>query len=299
MGTPRYVLTDRLGVQRAPGGGVRWDLTKGAPADDAHSGGIELVTAELLLDRLDERIFLAEAEGPESPGDEPGVVVAARARLVGELAFDASHAAAFALDVCEHAFADEQDLALPRGRNLGAVLSEARAALASADATNAGMFASVARLGRVRHLQRTRAALESAALGVAREDERDDLDLVDDPAWATLAALGEAVLATLEALRHAVAPRLTGALDAEDERIADEHRRSGLGLPTQIVDLPTPWGNLVIGGERMPENPAAQRCAADAADRAVQAVLDRDGPEAAAAERRWQRERLAARLALD
>ncbi len=292
MGEQLYVATDRTGVQHAGAGDVVWDLAQGGTAP-LHATRIELYDLDGLLDRLDERIFRAVAEGEVHPGPVPGVHLASAAHLDGELSWSPSAAARFALDCCAHAFAAERDLALPRGRSLGDVLTEAGDALEHAEADNAGMFATVARLSRLRHLRRTREALESATLGVAREDERDALDLLDDPAWTTLAAVGEAVLATLEALRRALAPRFVRAWDAEEGRLAAE-RRAGAPLPTRIIELPTPWGNLAVGGERIPESPPAARCAAEAAERVRQAVADRDG--GAEAERAWQRARLAATL---
>ncbi len=295
-----YVATDRLGVQRGTTEERHWDLATGLVHADA-SAPVLLCTPEMLLDLLDERLFVADPGVAREGGAPGGLYPGGGVRLAAELAWDATAAARFALDICEHAFVADRDVTLPRGRTLGEVIDEARTALADAGPHNASMFGALARLSRVRHLRRSRAVVESAALGLAREDEGEDRELSEDPAWATLAALGEAVLAALEALRLAVAPRLAGAIDAEEDRIEEEDRASGTEVvgtwrdPTSAWQ--TPWGAVSFGGERIPEHPPAARCAADAAERARQAIADRAGEAAAASERAWQVERLAGLLA--
>ncbi|MCU1492164.1 MAG: hypothetical protein JWM85_3569, partial [Acidimicrobiaceae bacterium] len=195
MADHKFVTTDHDGRERRPDGFVLWELpSPEGPAprpSAAQTAGavVELLNADALLDRLDERIFLAEPVGSAAEEQSAsGVMAVSAARLVAETPWDPELAAAFALDCVEHAFADELDLELPKGRTLGAVVSEARAALERAGNEDEGVFAALARYAMVRRLRRTRELLGSTAAGLAREDEADQRDLLDDPAWATLAA---------------------------------------------------------------------------------------------------------------
>lgn len=293
-----YLATDRYGVQHLGLGEVRWRVSPpGSPFEEATAESsdppIELVAADGLLDRLDERIFSAEpapgsGPAPGSPGQDgpgegrPAALVVGSARLVAELAWGSERAAGFALDALEHAFADELDLDLPRGYTVGSVLSEARSALASAGGKG-GAFTALGRLARLRQLKRLRQLLGTTALGLAKEDEREDLDVLDDPAWATLAALGEGVLAALETLRSALAHRY---IKATEDREAPEARSP------RVFDVQTPWGALALGAEHVPDHPPAARSAREALERARQAVGDRDGDEALRRERAWQADAL-------
>ena len=289
-----YVSTDRLGVQRqgAPAEQAWEPPGPSAPggASSAAPGGpaLELRLLPALLEVLDERVFLAEVL-EAAPSSVPGTVGARAARLVAEQAWDPGRAAGFALDCVEHAFSEEADLELPRGRTIGGVLAEARAALDRAGREEPGLFASLGRLAAASHLRRTRALLGSTAVALAREDDEDERDLLDDPAWTALAALGEAVLAALEALRLAVAPRYV----ANEEEAAE----SGDHAPAKVTEVLTPWGMVAVGAEHLPQHLPAARCAAEAAERCRQAVADRDGAPAGAEERDWQAERLGAVLA--
>lgn len=290
-----YLATDRAGIERTDTGARQWAVPTGDadppsgpqmptptvdPDDPGNPpapsvGAVQGLSADRLLDHLDERIFLLEPAGSE------GLV------LVAETSWSPIVAARFALDCLDHAFDNQLDLELPRGTTLGAVLTEARDALEHAGREEQGAFAFVRRLARLRHLRRTRELVGTTTFGLAKEDERDDLDLLDDPAWATLAALGEGLLAASEALRLAVAPRYAHATEDEGRGLseADEPRFG-------MLDLQTPWGPLTVGAEKLPAHEPAARSAGEAAERARQAVTDRDGAEAGAVERTWQAVRL-------
>ena len=69
----------------------------------------------------------------------------------------------------------------------------------------------LARFAALRRLRRLGSEVGDASLARMSRDLGDDLDALDDPAWTTLAACSEAVLAALEALRHLAMPRYRAA----------------------------------------------------------------------------------------
>lgn len=265
MSERRYVTTDHHGTQHSTGEPRRWNLEDGSSSPAATFEAA--LDAADLVEWLDERVFVAEIDGSGA------------LRLGDELAFGPERAACFALDCLEHAFATERDLALPHGRTLGEVIEEARRALS---ATEPGTFTALARFARLRHLRRTRDVLGDTAFSLAKQDEQEDLELADDPAWATLAALGEGVLAALEAVREVLGPRDAsrpgGAVSDEDAKLAERGESPWI----------TPWGPLSIGIEHVPAHRPAAQCAREAAERARQAVADRLGEPAGVAEHAWQ-----------
>ena len=269
MSQRRYVTTDHHGTQHSTGEPRSWNLADGTASPKAAAGAA--LNAGALVEWLDERVFAVEV-------DASGAL-----HLGDELGFGPERAASFALDCLEHAFATEHDLALPRGRTLGEVIDEARRALS---ATEPGSFTALARFARLRHLRRTRDMLGATAFSLAKQDEREDLELADDPAWATLAALGEGVLAALEAVREVLGPR--NASRPEGAVSDDDAERVERGESPWI----TPWGPLSIGIEHVPAHRPAAQCAREAAERARQAVADRLGERAGLAEHAWQAARL-------
>lgn len=295
MERARYVSTDRDGRSRAGAEEVAWEVPTperpearlpGAPVAGA-SAALVLRDAEGLLDDLGERVFLAEAVEAPAPDADGPVVRVASARLVAETRWDGETAARFALECAEHALGDGPDVALPHGRTLRGVLADVRSALEQAARPSASL-GWLGRFAALRRLRRDGAAVAELAMLAAKEDGDVGLDLVDDPAWTSLAASSEAVLACAEALWSLAHPRRAGR--EREGREGDER------LPGDVVVEETPWGWVALGAERVPAHRPPARCAEQAAERARQAVADVGGEEAARAERAWQAERLAALL---
>lgn len=293
----RYVSTDRDGRSQTAAGVVVFDVPRqGEAADGAFpsapsqgaSAVVELRSPEGLLDALGERIFAAEAVGGSAPEDGP-VVRAASARLVAETAWDDERAARFALECAEHALRDEDDVALPHGRTLGGVLADVRAVLDRAHAPTASL-GWLGRFAALRRLRRDGAAVSDLAMLAAKEDEGAGIDLLDDPAWTSLAAISEAVLACAEALRYLAHPHHVATREELDERDADDRP------PSQLHVEETPWGWVALGAERVPAHRPAAACAEQAAERARQSVADTADEASRRRELVWQAERLAALL---
>jgi hypothetical protein len=97
------------------------------------------------------------------------------------------------------------------------------------------------------------------------------------------------VLAAVEALRHIALPRYAATRESVAEEL-DGHEEQKSPRTGEVIT--TPWGSIAVGAEHVASYEPAAVCARDAADRARQAVTDRDGAAAGATERRWQVERL-------
>jgi hypothetical protein len=282
----RYVSTDREGRSRTAEGEVIFEVPRHKePAQGAFpispaaesAGMIELRTTDGLLDDLGVRIFVAEAIGEVVP--EEGPVLRARdARLLSETAWDDEAAARFALECTEHALGDDGAIALPHGRTLAGVLSDVRAVLDRAEAPAASL-GWLDRFAALRRLRRDGAAVSDLAMLAAKQDEDVGLDLLDDPAWTSLAAIAEAVLACAEAL---------GALSHLKAREKLEASQRSEEVPTQLHVEETPWGWIALGSKRVPAHLSAARCAQHAAERARQAVTDSFGVKPGQDERAFQ-----------
>lgn len=286
-GETYYVPTDAGGLQRCGDLTLGWSLPKRL-ADGSFSPGelvqpdegspVVLRDLDGLLDDLGERIFLAEAV--ESKG----------ARLLAETSWDLHEAARFALDCAEHVVADPAALRLRSGPSLADVFAAARRHLDRDEAKEGdGLVERMSRIALARRLRRLGRDVADVALSITVADERDDLEALDDPSWSAAAAAREAVLAATEAIRHDAFPRL---FELANRRYEDE--APSADRPTEAFS--TPWGNFSLGSGAgaVPAWVAAQ----EAAERAREAVAEAAGPQAAAGERSWQRDRLRAALAL-
>ena len=138
----------------------------------------------------------------------------------------------------------------------------------------------------MRRLRRLSESLSDSVLAKTTADLGDDLDTVDDPSWATLAASEEAVLAALEAVRHVALPRYVNSR----EETVDEHPDDE--PPTSNPIFVTPWGPVALGAEHLSPYEPAWAAARDAAMRAREAAHDRGGDAAEKAELTWQAARL-------
>lgn len=293
MTSTLYVPTDSNGIQHLGDHERRWllpswleaawqpgDLAARAPGEHP----LVLLSAGALLEDLDERIFVAV---PEPPAPEPFTA----ARLVAEAGWGVTPAASFALDCAEHVLGTAGGVTLPHGPSLAEVIADARRFLEASQAVDENRLGFVARLAAARRMRRDSDQLGGLALAAADDDLRSGLDALDDPEWATVASLGDAVLAAIEALRQIALPRYTASREATYER--DD--RSAPPPSPQVIT--TPWGAAVVGGTAALDYVPAYASARDAAERARLVMTDRGGSSSAADERAWQAERLETYLA--
>ena len=283
-----YVATGADGIERSSSGEIAWKLpdeASGKPGEETTARvPIVLRRSTTLLDALDEYVFRAEAlGGSKDLGDR---IETTSARLVSRARWDTGLAARFAIDCAEHTLEGSEKVSLPDGNELAPILASARLVLESDERGSDERLGFLARLAAVRRLRKMRDSLSDAVLASTAADLGDDLDTVDDPKWATLAASQEGVLAALEAVRNVALPRYVRSREeAVDEHPDDEPPRS-----TPLVI--TPWGPIAFGAEHQSPYVAAWTAARDAAMRAREAAHDRGGDEAQAAELSWQAARL-------
>ncbi|MHB8243762.1 MAG: hypothetical protein ACYDGN_00215 [Acidimicrobiales bacterium] len=287
-----FVPTDDNGKQHLGDDVTQWPLPTvrpdggmdpGAPIEPAAGSPLLLRDLDGLLDDLGERIFFAEVL-------EAGPGAIARARLTGETKWDLRQAARFALDCAEHVVVDPSALVLPSGVSLADVFRAAREYLERDETQGDRLLQRMSRLALARRLRHLGQDVADLALQITLEDEADDLDALDDPAWTATASIRDAVLSAMEAIRHDAFPRL---FEAENRRY--ESDVNGFNPPPEIVS--TPWGNF-SAGTRAGVIPA-WFAARDAAERARRAISDQNGPSHLAEERSWQRARLAGALGLE
>lgn len=293
--TQYFVATDEFGVERMSGEPVEWTL----PTDDgptialARPDAVPVIlrTPLALLDTLDEVIWVAEPIDAAISEPEDGALHVHAARLVTRTSWDASIAARFAIACSEHAIGEASDVELPNGQRISDVLVDAKAFLDSAS-EHSGHLGLLARLATIRRLKRENRLVTDLAYGLTVEDLNNDLEVTLDPAWTSAASVADSLFAALEALRHLAFPRYVRAREA----LAVEQGTHGDASVAPTI-LSTPWGSITVGGHEheSPYLPSAV-AAREAALRAREAVRDRDGAAAEAAERRWQADRLAACL---
>jgi hypothetical protein len=281
-----YVATGADGIERTPSGDVVWSLPgrnrESTPGDPVVAKGplIVLRRATALLDALDERVFVVEPLADvEDQGDR---VLTSTARLVSETDWGVETAARFALDCAAHALIGNEDEALPDGTRLVDVIREARETLERVVPANEERIGFLARLAALRRLRRLEDSISGAELESTTADLGNDLDAVDDPAWARLASCSEAVLAALEALRRFALPRYVHSR----EESVDEHPEGA--PPAAFRMLMTPWGEIGFGAEHQSPYEPAWAEARDAANRAREAARDRGGESALREERDFQ-----------
>jgi len=284
----RFVATDADGLQHHNGHRRRWPLPvleaggwrPGDVVEPDEHGTPVVLDADQLLDELGECVFLAE------PAGEAGA-----ARLVAATSWSEKQAAAFALDCVEHILEivpGSAEAELPDGGSLGEIIASARQYLDNGTSTDTHRLGFVSRIAAARRLRRESTAIGDAAFTAAAQAEGQGVDLMSDPAWETLAAARDAVLAAVEAVRHVAFPflaeRETRRYEAHEERKVAE-----------VDQVDTPWGRFAVGGAG-PKYAPSWVAARDAAERSRQAAADLNGPPAGEAERSWQVGRLVERL---
>jgi hypothetical protein len=284
----RFVATDNDGLQHYDGHRRKWPLPVREaggwqPGDvvepDENGRPVTLEAAEV-LDELGECIFLAEPVGD-----------AGAARLVAGTSWSELTAAMFALDCVEHVLQivpGSADAELPGGGTLGAIIGSAREYLSSGAGADVHRLGFVSRIAAARRLRHESTAIGDAAFAAAAQAEGQGVDILSDPAWETLAAARDAVLAAVEAVRHVALPflaeRETRKYEALEERKAAE-----------VDEVDTPWGRFAVGGGGLKYVPSWVS-ARDTAERSRQAATDLGGPQAGQAELLWQTGRLVERL---
>jgi hypothetical protein len=280
----RFVATDADGLQHHDGYRRRWPLPvrqaggwrPGEVVEPDENGSPVTFAASELVDALGERVFVAELVG-----DKGG------ARLVAATSWSELTAATFALDCVEHVLEivpGSADAELPGGGTLGAIIASARQYLVNGAGTDTHRLGIVSRIAAARRLRHETTAIGDAAFTAAAQAEGQGVDILSDPAWETLAAARDAVLAAVEAVRHVALPflaeRETRKYEALEERKAAD-----------VDEVDTPWGRFAVGGGGLKYVPSWVS-ARDTAERSRQAAADLGGPEAGQAELVWQASRL-------
>jgi len=279
----RFVATDADGLQHHEGYKRRWPLpvrqTSGWQAGEAvepdEHGAPVILDAAGLVAELGEFIFRAEPVGSSGA-----------ARLVAGTSWSEKRAAIFALDCAAHILESvpgSAEAELPGGGTLGGIIASARQHLETGTGTEGHRLGFVSRLATLRRLRREGTKIGDAAFTAAAQAEGEEVDILSDPAWETLAAARDAVLAAVEAVRHVALPFL---VDRETRRYeALEERKTA-----EVDQVDTPWGRFSVGGgvKYAPSWAAAR----DAAERSRQAVVDLNGAAAGEAELTWQVGRL-------
>jgi hypothetical protein len=287
----RFVATDADGLQHHDGQHRRWPLPvreagRWQPGDVVgpdENGAPVLVDADQLLDQLGECVFRAEA------GGEAGT-----ARLVAGTSWSEKQAAAFALDCVEHILQivpGSAEAELPDGGTLGTIIASARQYLDNGTGGDTHRLGFVSRMAAARRLRRESTAIGDAAFTAATQAEGQGVDIMSDPAWETLAAARDAVLAAVEAVRHVAFPFLA---ERESRRYEahEEHKVA------EVDQVDTPWGRFAVGGAG-PKYAPSWVAARDAAERSRQAAADLHGSQAGESERSWQVGRLLERLSAE
>jgi len=283
-----FVATDSDGTQHYDGYRRQWPLPTpeasgwrpGEVVEPDEHGRPAVFSASELLGDLGERIFVAELVGDNGA-----------ARLVAGTLWSELTAAMFALDCVEHLLEivpGSADAELPGGGTLGPIIASARQYLVDGAGTDTQKLGLVARIAAARRLRRESTTIGDAAFTAAAQAEGQGIDIWSDPAWETLAAARDAVLAAVEAVRHVALPFL-----AERETRRYEAREAGRTVDVDEVD--TPWGRFAVGGAG-PKYVPSWASARDAAERSRQAAADLAGKEAGETERTWQVARLLERL---
>ena len=129
---------------------------------------------------------------------------------------------------------------LPDGGTLGAIIGSA-AIHRYGRRTDDHRLGVVSRIAAARRLRRESTAIGDAAFTAAAQAEGQGVDILSDPAWETLAAARDAVLAAVEAVRHVAFPFLA---DRETWRYEahEEHKVA------EVDQVDTPWGRFAVGG---------------------------------------------------
>jgi hypothetical protein len=283
-----YVPTDSKGIEHTSTGRVRWNPPAGDNAV-VTTGAQPLVLrhADTLLEVLDECVYRAEPVGPQTSHSDD-VLRVESARLISRTPWDTESASRFAIDVAQHALAQEGEVCLPDGSVLREVLSYARQVLDGTSSSDHARLGYLARVRALRRLRQERTELSDLSFGLVVSDEARLIDALDDPAYASVITVADSVLAAIEALHHHVFPELY--LELEDTREGwAEHDVLDQHSPGPVMSVRSA---LSAGIHYEP----AWTSAREAARHARMAAKDRSGDEGELSERRWQAQVLEALL---
>jgi hypothetical protein len=282
-----YVPTDSGGVEHAAEGPISWSLPGvGSPGRTERPAGLRLRTPVALLGALDEVIYRAEPLG-EGDADADGILEVPAAQLVSKTPWGTEAATRFALSCADHVLGDKAEVQLPDGTSLGKVVTDAQRYLD--EEASVGGLGYLAGLSALWHLHRDRRDISEITFGLMAEDEANDVEALEDPAYATVVPLVDAVLAAIEALRHHALSN--GGQRGEDRRVEREQHKSldegsDLGIASPKV---TPFGNVSLGGgPPLSAFEPAWTSAREAARHARIAARDAGGVAGEQSEREWQ-----------
>jgi len=289
---PYFVATDDRGIEHAASGPIHWNLTGiDTAATTRHETPLTLRDARALLEVLDECVFLVTPIG-DSYDSSDGTTRAEVARVVRRTSWGTGAATRFALECAEHLVQANGEIRLPNGTGLTDVIARARTFLDGDNPDHPEQLGELARLRALRRLRHEREEVSGFSLGSLLDDERRGVDALDDPEYATVLPVIDAVLATIEALRHhALSALYTGLEDAvakvEGDRELDHPH--AFAIPAGVV---TPFGNFQGSTFLSPRYEPSWVCAREAARHARLAVHDLHGETAERAELSFQAELL-------
>lgn len=292
-----YVATGRSGIEHRADGSVQWVLPGhgGGPTVAVEGRLLRLRPAAALLEVLEAEIYEAEPVG-DATADARGVVAVGAARLVRRTGWDTGAATLFAIDCASHALAASPSAALPDGTRLATVLDDARRAVEGGSDDGTERLDYWARVSALRRMRHDRDELAELSRSIVVEDEMRDVDALDDPAYASLVPVTDAVLAAIEALRHHLLPHLyTELTDKIEEAVEAHNLERRTPLPTPVVAV-TPFGAAVVGAPMVLPFEPAWAGAREAARHARLAASDRAGRHGEAEEAAWQAAALTAVL---
>jgi hypothetical protein len=290
-----YVATDAMGVDHSSADKVAWSLPKDGNFEMTKSDHpLVLRQPKALLEVLDQRIYLADSPGEVTIGAD-GTALVPTARLTVRTPWNAESATRFALDCADHLLAEVGDSLLPNGMSLAKVTADARQVLYGTATEPKEHLGRLASIGALRRLRRDRSKIASASLDELGAAMAKDLEAFDDPTFATEQTVIDAVLASIEALRHVVLPALYMAFDDAGETHGDhEVEDSKDQVPTpQWVE--TGFGAIGLHVPKFPFDPAWVN-AREAARHARNAMRDHGGADGEVRELTWQATTLAAIL---
>jgi hypothetical protein len=290
-----YVATDAKGVDHSSVDEVSWSLPEEGKVQITKSDHpLVLRQPKALLEVLDQRIYLADSPA-DVKIDDDGTASVSTARLTERTQWNAESATKFALDCADHLLGEVGDSSLPNGMSLAKVTADARQVLygtASEPKEHLGRLASISAL---RRLRRDRTKIASASLDELDDAMAKDLEAFDDPTFATEQTVIDAVLASIEALRHVVLPALYMAFDDAGESHGDhvvEDSKEQIPTPRWIE---TGFGAIGSHVPKFPFDPAWVN-AREAARHARDAMKDHSGVDGENSELAWQASTLSAIL---
>jgi hypothetical protein len=290
-----YVATDAMGVDHSSVDKVAWLLPEDGNVQITKSDHpLVLRQPKALLEVLDQRIYLADSPTDVKIGAD-GTASVSTARLTLRTQWNADSATKFALDCADHLLGEVGDSPLPNGMSLVKVTADARQVLYGTATEPKEHLGRLASMSALRRLRRDRTKIASASLDELDEAMAKDLEAFDDPTFATEQTVIDAVLASIEALRHVVLPALYMAFDDAGETHGDHMVEDSKGQIPTPQWIETGFGAIGLHVPKFPFDPAWVN-AREAARHARDAMNDHGGADGEISELIWQAKTLAAIL---